>query len=172
MGPQVLKASARRWTAVFALVFTGVLSACGITSDRDRAVSTANSAIVDVDRTGSEIADAIAALSADSGQERDLMQVREAGENYLAATETLNGAIREMGDANPRLRPYVQEIFLGAAESAVSDCQRALELLRNDAISDQELRGAITRLGRCIDRYANAIEGVSNEYAKISAPEE
>lgn len=172
MGPQVLKASARRWTAVFALVFAGVLSACGITSDRDRAVATANTAIVDVDRAGSEIADAIAALSADSDQSRDLTQVREAGENYLAATETLNGAIREMGEANPRLLPYVQEHFLGAAENAVSDCQRALELLRNDAITDQELRGAITRLGRCIDRYASAIEGVSNEYAKISAPEE
>lgn len=172
MGSQVLKASARRWTAVLALLLTGVLSACGVSSDRDRAVASANAAIIDVDRAGSDIAEAIAALSVEDGKKRDLADVREAGETYLAATESLNGAIRKMGETNGQLQSYVQDNFLSASERAVSDCQRALELLRDDAISDQDLRSAITLLGRCIDRYASAVDGVSKEYAKISDPDE
>jgi|SRR5690625_73172 len=170
MGSQVLKANARRWTAVLALLLAGVLSACGVSSDRDRAVASANAAIIDVDRAGSDIAEAIAALSADEEKGRDLNAVREAGDAYLVATEKLNGAIRKMGETNAQLQAYIQENFLGAAETAASDCQRALELLRDRQISDQDLRSAITLLGRCIDRYASAVEGVSQEYAKISAP--
>lgn len=172
MGSQVLKASARRWTAVLALLLTGVLSACGVSSDRDRAVASANAAIIDVDRAGSDIAEAIAALSSQEGQGRDLSDVQEAGDAYLVATEKLNGAIRKMGDTNTQLQSYIHEHFLSAAEHAASDCQRALELLRNREISDPDLRSAITLLGRCIDRYANAVDGVSKEYAKISDPDE
>lgn len=148
------------------------MSACGVSSDRDRAVATANAAIIDVDRAGSDIAEAIATLSDDDSESRDLTDVREAGEAYLAATETLNGAIREMGQTNSQLQRYVQEHFLGTAERAVSDCQRAVELLNDRNISDQDLRSAITLLGRCIDRYAGAVDGVSKEYAKISDPDE
>lgn len=172
MGPQVLKASTRRWTAVLALLLTGVLSACGVSSDRDRTVAAANAAIIDVDRAGADIAEAIADLAVADGGRRDLADVRKAGETYLAATERLNGAIRKMGATNVQLQTYVQEGFLVASERAVSDCQRALELMRNDAIADQDLRSAITLLGRCIDRYASAVDGVSKEYAKISDPDE
>lgn len=154
--------------AIISLLIAGLLSSCGLSSDRERAVAHANTAIEDVDRAGSRIADAIATLSQASQGERDIVPIRDAGEAYLSAVETLNGALRAMGATSAQLQQYIQSDFLPAAETAANDCQRALEQLRGDHVDDESLRGAITLLGRCIDRYATAVAGVSGEYSSLS----
>lgn len=153
---------------VFALLVAGVMSSCGLGSDRERAVGNANVAIADVDAAGARIASEISALSEAQPGQRDLSLVREAGNEYLAAVEVLNGAIREMGATSATLQTHVQSTFLPAAETAANDCQRALEQLRGDSVDDETLRSAITHLGRCIDRYANAVGEVSKAYSNLS----
>lgn len=153
---------------MLSILLVGLLSACGLSSDRERAVAKANEAIEDVDRAGSRIAEAIATLSASAAGSRDLSPVRDAGEAYLSAVETLNGALRTMGNTSTILQRHIQDTFLPAAESAANDCQRALEQLRGDAVDDEGLRSSITLLGRCIDRYAAAVAGVSAEYSSLS----
>jgi len=154
--------------ALITILIAGLISACGLSSDREKAVANANTAIEDVDRSGSRIADAIATLSASSAGTRDLSPVREAGESYLSSVEELNGALRALGATSSTLQAHIQDTFLPAAEAAANDCQRALEQLREDSVDDESLRSAITLLGRCIDRYAGAVAGVSTEYSKTS----
>lgn len=168
MGSNVLQPSASRWIAIITLLIAGLISACGLSSDREKAVANANTAIEDVDRSGSRIADAIATLSASSTGPRDLSPVRDAGESYLSSVEDLNGALRALGATSPKLQGHIQDTFLSAAEAAANDCQRALELLRGDDVDDERLRSSITLLGRCIDRYAAAVADVSKEYSSVS----
>lgn len=154
--------------AILAILIAGLMSACGLSSDREKAVANANTAIEDVDRSGSRIADAIATLSASSAGSRDVSPVRQAGEAYLSSVEELNGSLRALGATSSTLQRHIQDTFLPAAEAAANDCQRALEKLRGDAVDDERLRSSITLLGRCIDRYAAAVAGVSAEYSSLS----
>lgn len=125
-------------------------------------------AIEDVDRAGQRIAEAIATLSRTSAGSRDLSGIRDSAEVYLREVERLNGALRGLGDTSPTLHAYMQDSFRPAAEAAAADCQRAIDTLRADADDDESIRSAITLMGRCIDSYANAVSGVSAQYATLS----
>ena len=144
-----------------------MLSACGLGSDRERAVAQSNAAIESVDRAGQRIAEAIATLSQQSADARDLSSVRQAAEAYLNEVEGLNSAIRALGETSPALQAYVTESFRPKAEDAAGNCQRAVDLL-NTPSDDDAIRNAITLLGRCIDSYAEAVQGVSETYAGLS----
>lgn len=167
MGSHVLQPSARRLLALLAILMAAMISACGLGSDRERAVGQSNEAIESVDRAGQRIAEAIATLSQRDAAARDLSTVRSAAEAYLTEVEGLNSAIRALGETSPTLQTHVNSEFRPKAESAAADCQRAIELLGATA-TDDDVRSAITLLGRCIDSYASAVRGVSEAYALLS----
>lgn len=161
-------ANSHRWAILWIVLTTWLLSACGLNSNKDRAVADANAAIIEVDHAGATIAEAIAKLADQDDGTRDLGALRDAGAAYLTATEHLNGAIRSMSSIHQSLQTYIENDFLVEAESAISDCQTALATLNGHDIDDPSLRNAITRLGRCIDRYARSVDGVSKAYSEIS----
>lgn len=154
--------------ALLTILLAGLLSACGLSSERERSVARANEAIEDVDRAGQRIAEAIATLSKTSAGSRDLSGVRDSAEAYLREVERLNGALRGLGETSPKLQAYMQDAFRPAAENAAADCQRAIDTLRADADDDESIRAAITLIGRCIDSYASAVSGVSAQYSALS----
>lgn len=153
--------------AMLFLLVAAMMSACGLGSDRERAVSQSNEAIESVDRAGQRIAEAIATLSQQDAAARDLSSVRQAAEAYLTELEKLNSAIRALGDTSPTLQTHVTSDFRPKAEAAAADCQRAVDVL-GGAADDEAVRSAITLLGRCIDSYASAVRGVSEAYAGLS----
>lgn len=161
-------ANSYRWTILWIALTAWFFTACGIGSSKDRSVSEANAAIIEVDRAGSDIAEAIARLSDSDETPRDLSALREAGAAYLTATEHLNGALRGMAVVHKDLESYIEGEFLVSAEKSVSDCQTALASLNREDLDDPSLRDAITRIGRCIDRYARSVDGVSKAYSEIS----
>lgn len=142
------------------LVLTALTAACGL-SERDRAVSTANEAIRAVDAISHVIAELIAELPADRDLEvDDFTELRAGVGQYLDAMDSLNAAMRVLGEQYESLSGHVEEVFRPSAEAAASSCQQAHDALADAEADQEDYQRAITRIGQCLERYAAAVSNV------------
>ena len=167
MSTHALQSHAQKLVAVMMIFVAALLSSCGL-SDKEKSVARTNVAIEDVAEAGRQVANSIAALSGQTPDERDIRPVRDATRLYMERMETLNASIRQLAEVFTGLADYVETTFLENAERAAVDCQDALNLISGDSPDDEQIRSAITRIGRCIDVYADEVTRVSARYAEVS----
>lgn len=167
MVTDALHARAQRLVAIMMIFLAAMMAACGL-SERERTVAQTNSALEDVDRSHQAITEAIAALSAQPAGERECSELLNSAQEYREHVATLDGAIRELGSTSEQLDAFVNETYLVKREEAESDCQQAVDLLEGEQPTDDEIRQAITLLGRCVTDYAEAFNEVVREYSQLS----
>lgn len=167
MVTDALHARAQRLVAVMMIFLAAMMAACGL-SEREKAVASTNSALEDVDSSHQAITEAIAALSSQSEGGRDCSALLAATEAYRENVATLDEAIRALGATSEQLNGYVTETYLPAREAAASDCQQAVDLLSSEQPSDDDIRQAITLVGRCVSNYADAFNAVVRQYSELS----
>lgn len=156
----------RLFYSVF-LVFAACLAGCGL-GERERAVTETNEAIQVVQQAIVEVAELINELPDRSLERADLEPLRESLVRYQGHAEALNASVRTLGTHFDALQTYLRDTFRPAAEDAATRCQQALDVLNNEASTDDDYTRALTSIGLCLDRYATAVSNVSAEYSRLA----
>ena len=143
-----------------------VLAGCGL-NERERLVADTNAHIRVVEEQGQAVAEAIAALTDLPAGPESFQGVIDSVRTYRAALDELNGLVERLGALDPEgLAPYVTAEFGPAALQAAEDCDGAVADLGREDATDAHWREALARVGRCIEHYGEAVDGVAREHAQ------
>ena len=144
-----------------------LLCGCGL-NERERAISDANQAIIDVQEASERVANAIATLPEDELVLDNFGDLNGALADYLDTIDVLNAKLRSLGEMMPELEGYLDTTFRPSAEGAATACQEAIDTFQDEAAETVQWQQAITRIGSCVDSYALAVNAVRAEHLRIS----
>ncbi|MCB9532862.1 MAG: hypothetical protein H6698_00865 [Myxococcales bacterium] len=157
----------RIYLSLFIAFVALLLGSCGL-SERERAVARVNEHIRAVEASSQAVVDAIGALPVGDIATEDFGGVRSALQSYMGEMETLNAAIRALAEYYQELDEHLNSAFRPSAEAAAVSCQHALDTFSAAEATQEDFRGAITRVGQCLERYATAVTNVKAAHDRLS----
>lgn len=157
----------RQFLFFFVFGLVAIMTGCGL-SAREQAVADANNAIDTVFVASEQLAEQLSSLPNEGLTPQSFSGVEQALRHYLNMVDQVNERLRVVGEYFDVLKPYLIETFRPSAESAVQQCQYAMDAFSSEDSTGEELRTAITQVGLCLERYAAAVTNVSAEYGRLS----
>ena len=148
-------------------VTTFFLTACGL-SERERHVAETNSQIEEVRQQSLALARAIYVLPDRPTGPESFVDVISTYHEYRTEVDRLNVLIHSLGEVSPEITDHLREIFDREVDAAVSGGDESVTLFDLAGATVDDYQEALTMLCLSVERYAEAVTAVSQEYNRLA----
>ena len=143
------------------------LTACGL-NERERHVAETNAQIEEVRQQSLALARAIYVLPDRPTGPESFADVIGTYEAYRAEVDRLNVLIHGLGEVSPEITDHLREIFDREVDTAVSGGDDSVSLFDQPDATVEDYQEALTLLCLSVERYAEAVTAVSQEYNRLA----